>query len=63
MTDKRILALAVFLTLRVPGFAHRLDEYLQATMLSVGKDHMNAFMRLVPGVAVSSRVLAEIDIN
>ncbi len=63
MTNKGILALAVFLTLRAPAYAHRLDEYLQATMLSVEKDRMDGFMRLVPGVAVSSKVLALIDTN
>jgi hypothetical protein len=43
--------------------AHRLDEYLQATIISVEKDRVQAAMRLVPGVAVSSIVLASIDRN
>jgi hypothetical protein len=46
-----------------PACAHRLDEYLQATMLSVGKDRIEVFMRLVPGIAVSAEVLASIDTN
>lgn len=43
--------------------AHRLDEYLQATIISVEKDHIQASMRLIPGVAVSSAVIASIDSN
>jgi hypothetical protein len=43
--------------------AHRLDEYLQATLISVEKDRVHVSMRLVPGVAVSSSVLAAIDRN
>ena len=54
---------AIFLCVTLPGFAHRLDEYLQATMVSVEKDRLHASMRLVPGVAVSSLILASIDTN
>ena len=43
--------------------AHRVDEYLQATIFSVEKDQVRATMRLVPGIAVSSIVLAGIDTN
>jgi hypothetical protein len=46
-----------------PACAHRLDEYLQAAILSLAKDRIEVSMRLVPGVAVSSRVLAGIDTN
>jgi hypothetical protein len=41
--------------------AHRLDEYLQATTLSLEKDHIQAEIRLTPGVAVLPFVLASID--
>lgn len=60
---KANLAAAVLtvLSFRVSASAHRLDEYLQATMLSVEKDRVQALMRLVPGVAVSPAVLAGID--
>jgi hypothetical protein len=44
-------------------FAHRLDEYLQATMLTVEKDRVVTSMRLIPGVAVAPAVLASIDTN
>jgi HupE / UreJ protein len=56
-------AVVMVLSFRVPAPAHRLDEYLQATMLSVEKDRIQALMRLVPGVAVSPAVLAGIDAN
>lgn len=46
-----------------PAFAHRLDEYLQATTFSVGRDHVEVRMRLTPGVAVSPKVLATLDTN
>lgn len=45
------------------AFAHRLDEYLQATILSIEKDRVQASMRLTPGVAVASFVVAGIDTN
>jgi HupE / UreJ protein len=58
-----VAAAAVVLMLGAGAFAHRLDEYLQATILSVENDHVQASMRLVPGVAVASAVLASIDTN
>ncbi|GJG88943.1 hypothetical protein tb265_41240 [Gemmatimonadetes bacterium T265] len=44
-----------------PASAHRLDEYLQATTISVQKDRITAQLRLTPGVAVASAVLAGVD--
>jgi len=46
-----------------PAYAHRLDEYLQATTISVGRDRVHAQIRLTPGVAVFPGVLAGIDTN
>jgi hypothetical protein len=57
------LALAILLSVGVAASAHRLDEYLQATIISIEKDRIDVFMRLIPGVAVSSTVLASIDTN
>jgi hypothetical protein len=54
---------AIFLFLGTRAYAHRLDEYLQATMISLEKDRVQAVMRLTPGVAVSSFVLRGIDSN
>lgn len=63
MNMKLVTATAVVLSLAAPASAHRLDEYLQATIISVEKDRVQASMRLIPGVAVSSFVLASIDTN
>jgi hypothetical protein len=60
------LLLAVFptiLLLVAPASAHRLDEYLEATILSIQSDRVEGSLRLVPGVAVSSAVIASIDAN
>lgn len=55
-------ALAVLL-LAAPAFAHRLDEYLEATLLTVEKDRITGQIRLTPGIAVLPIVLADIDAN
>jgi hypothetical protein len=61
---KRLAAVAaILLSLAARASAHRLDEYLQATLISVEKNHVQMFMRLIPGVAVSSTVIASIDTN
>ena len=43
--------------------AHRLDEYLQATRLSIGLDKVDIEIDLTPGVAAASRVFAAVDAN
>jgi hypothetical protein len=43
--------------------AHRLDEYLQGTLISVEKNRVQAEITLTPGVAVFPILLAEIDTN
>lgn len=62
---KKLLGIAACLLLLLPAtaFAHRLDEYLEATILSVQSDRVDGTMRLVPGVAVSSTVISGIDTN
>jgi hypothetical protein len=45
----------------MPAFAHRLDEYLQGTIISVEKDRVQAQMTLTPGVAVFPFLIAVID--
>jgi hypothetical protein len=61
---RRLIAALVIL-LALPGIAgaHALNEYLQATILSVDKNRVQASMRLVPGSAVLPAVLAQIDLN
>src|SRR5581483_4206055 len=61
MTKKLFAVLAIVLPLAIPAFAHRLDEYLQATIISVEKNRLQASLRLVPGVAVFPVVFASID--
>jgi hypothetical protein len=63
MKLRLIVAAAFLLCLVRVASAHRLDEYLQATIISVDKDHIQASMRMIPGVAVSSSVIASIDTN
>jgi hypothetical protein len=58
----RLIAAGVFLVAAgTPVAAHRLDEYLQATTISVEKDRVEAQIRLTPGVAVFPIVLVDID--
>lgn len=47
----------------VPAGAHRLDEYLQATRLSIDIDRVSLELDLTPGVRVASRVIGWIDTN
>lgn len=55
-------AVGVLLVLMgTPVSAHRLDEYLQATTISVGKDRVQAQMHLTPGVAVFPFVFTGLD--
>lgn len=53
----------VFLSFGTPASAHRLDEYLQATTISLEKNRVLAQIRLTPGVAVLPIVMAAIDTN
>ena len=53
---------ALFLLLSASvASGHRLDEYLQATTFSIGKERVQAQITLTPGVAVASAVMAGID--
>jgi hypothetical protein len=46
-----------------PAFAHRIDEYLQASIVSFENGGIRVSMRLIPGVLVSSAVIGNIDTN
>jgi hypothetical protein len=63
MNTRLIAATVILLSFGAGASAHRLDEYLQATIVLAQKDRVQASMRLIPGVAVSSIVLASIDTN
>lgn len=43
------------------AFAHQLDEYVQATLINVAKDHLRAELYLTPGLNVLPDVLHAID--
>ena len=53
----------VLLLCSMPAWAHRLDEYLQATILSLQSNQVHASMRLIPGIMVAPSVIAMIDAN
>ncbi len=59
----RLFILVAILSIGLPVFAHRLDEYLQAMIVSVEQGQIQASMRLIPGVAVSFAVIAAVDPN
>jgi hypothetical protein len=56
----RFAAVLLLLT-SAPALAHRLDEYLQSTILSIAKDRLEAQITLTPGVAVFPMLAASID--
>ncbi|MGD7070448.1 hypothetical protein [Acetobacter sp. AAB5] len=43
------------------AWAHRLDEYLQATLIDVSRQEIDVVLRLTPGVDLASQVLRQID--
>jgi len=49
------------LSLAGPGSTHRLDEYLQATLIGVTRDGIDVEIHLTPGVAVLPALLPVID--
>jgi hypothetical protein len=61
---KRLLlaAVAALLSLSVSrASAHRIDEYLQATLVTVEGGQVRASMRLFPGALIAASVIASID--
>ncbi len=60
---KLLIAVGLVGLLAMPAWAHRLDEYLQATILSIESGSVQATLRMVPGVAVAPAVIAAIDSN
>ena len=63
MRKTAALAALCFLLVGRAAWAHRIDEYLQATILSLEADRVNASMRLIPGVLAAPSVIAVIDSN
>lgn len=60
---KRLLSVLMLAGLALPARAHALDEYLQATMLSLSPQQAYIQIRLTPGSKVAADVIAEIDSN
>lgn len=52
---------AALLLVATPAYAHRFDEYLQATLISVSNGRVHLEMHLTPGVAVFPKLVSEID--
>ena len=57
------MVIAAFAVVSWPCSAHRLDEYLQATTISLDRNRIEVEMRLIPGVAVVPFVLKTLDRN
>ncbi len=56
-------AVVLLCLLATQARAHRLDEYLQGTILSISKSAITAELTLTPGVAVFPALMAVIDTN
>ena len=57
----RLALLLALLALPSGVFAHRDDQYLQATLVAIEPSGLRLQINLTPGVAVAEQVLAEID--
>lgn len=58
-----VLLLVGFFVLPSTSLAHRLDEYLQATLVTIEPGEIRLQINLTPGVAVAEQVLSRIDRN
>jgi hypothetical protein len=61
MTRKGAIALSLTLGLVGRASAHRLDEYLQATLIGVTRDGIEVEVRLTPGVSMLPVLMTVID--
>jgi hypothetical protein len=57
----RVALLLALLALPSAVFAHRDDQYLQATLVAIEPSGVRLQINLTPGVAVAEQVLAKID--
>jgi len=67
MNIRRLIAmfavLSMWLATLPPAAAHRVDEYLQATLLSIGTERVDLEINLTAGSAVAAGVFSWIDTN
>ena len=67
MTARKLLlpvaAVSAWLTMLPSANAHRLDEYLQATRLSIDNTRVDLELDLTPGITLATEVFASIDTN
>jgi hypothetical protein len=61
MISRGAFAAAFVLLLEAPAAGHELDEYVQATLISLERDHADLQLRLLPGAEVFAKVFAAID--
>src|SRR5918997_5333339 len=62
-SGRLLMVIAAVLALLPSLVAHRLDEYLQATVAMIEPDRIRLRIKLTPGVDVADQVLAKIDLN
>ena len=65
ITRRRCLPLLLLALLSLPtdAFAHRDDEYLQATLVVIEPGEARLQINLTPGIAVAEQVIALLDRN
>lgn len=56
-----VAVLGIWVGCPVPADAHRLDEYLQATRLSIDRERLRLEIDLTPGISVAEQVIISID--
>jgi hypothetical protein len=61
MIGRCSLAVLAWVVAGAPALAHRLDEYLQATLVEIRAEEIRLRINFVPGVEVAAKVLALID--
>ncbi|QEW23565.1 hypothetical protein LA6_005802 (plasmid) [Marinibacterium anthonyi] len=59
----RILSLACIVASAAPAFAHRLDGYLQASVLSLGPERLTISLALTPGHEEAELLIAAADLD
>jgi hypothetical protein len=62
-TLRRLALLLALLALPSAVFAHRDDQYLQATLVAIEPSGVRLQINLTPGVVVAEQVIVEIDRN